>query len=83
MEQREWYGELTALLNAAATRLEIDPEMLAKAFEAGQAAIDFVEDEDGRRALLVSYRDRQAAVTPDDLAQAVAAVRGAVPDGSS
>lgn len=82
MEQRELYGELTALLNAAATRLEVDAEILAKAFETGQAAIDFVEDEEGGRALLVSYHDRQAALTPDDLAQALAAVRGADPDGS-
>jgi len=77
MDQKEWFGELTALVHAAAARLDVEAGDLAKAFETGGAGIDFVEDEDGRRALLVSYRERQAAVTPDDLAQAVRAIRDA------
>lgn len=74
MVQKEMFGELTALIHAVAARLDMQVEAVAKAFESGSAAVDFVEDEDGGRALLVSCGGRQAAVTPHDLAEAARAL---------
>ena len=74
MNEREMYGELTALIHAVAARLDLDVEAVAKAFETGAAQIDFAEDEDGNRALLVTCGDRQAAVSPQDLAVAAQAL---------
>ncbi|MFC3226029.1 hypothetical protein ACFOGJ_02240 [Marinibaculum pumilum] len=74
MNEREMYGELTALIHAVAARLDLGVEAVAKAFESGAVQIDFAEDEDGNRALLVTCGDRQAAVSPQDLAVAAQAL---------
>lgn len=83
MERREMYGELTALIHAVAARLGMEPEAVAKAFESGQAGVDFVEDEDGHRAILVRCGEREAAVTPADLAIAVRALNDAAEQGQA
>ncbi len=81
MDQREMYGELTALIRAVAARLDVQVDAIAKALESGAAQVDFAEDEDGNRAILVTLDERQAAITPHDLAEAARALADAAAAG--
>jgi hypothetical protein len=55
-------SDLNAFLDAIAKALSLPPEEVAKAFEAGLAEIDLIEDADGRRAVGVRIGEHQGVV---------------------
>ena len=56
-------SDLNAFLDAIAKALSLPPEDVAKAFEAGQAEVDLIEDAGGRRAVAVRIGERRGVVT--------------------
>lgn len=55
-------SDLNAFLDAIAKALSLPPEEVAKAFEAGLAEIDLIEDADGRRAVGVRIGEHRGVV---------------------
>lgn len=55
-------SDLNAFLDAIAKALSLSPEAVAKAFEAGLAEIDLIEDADGRRAVGVRIGEHRGVV---------------------
>lgn len=56
-------SDLNAFLDAISKALALPPEEVAKAFEAGLAEVDLIEDADGRRAVDVRIGERRGVVT--------------------
>ena len=56
-------SDLNAFLDAISKVLALPPEEVAKAFEAGLAEIDLIEDMEGRRAVAVRIGENQGVVT--------------------
>jgi hypothetical protein len=56
-------SDLNAFLDAISKALSMPPEEVAKAFEAGQAEVEFLEQADGRRAVRVTIGERSGIVT--------------------
>ena len=55
-------SDLNAFLDAISKALALPPEEVAKAFEAGLAEIELIEDADGRRAVAVRIGENQGVV---------------------
>lgn len=56
-------SDLNAFLDAISKALAMPPEEVAKAFEAGLAEIDLIEDAGGRRAVGVRIGESRGVVT--------------------
>ena len=55
-------SDLNAFLDAISKALALPPEEVAKAFEAGLAEIELIEDQDGHRAVGVRIGETQGIV---------------------
>lgn len=56
-------SDLNAFLDAISKALALPPDQVAKAFEAGLAEVDLIEETDGRRAVSVRIGEHRGVVT--------------------
>lgn len=63
MAAPEYFDDITALVDAIAEGLGLDPTETAKALESETITLSFQEDPSGGRQIVASYENRQVPIT--------------------